>query len=197
MKSLDINKITGKDFKPVSIEPKKKFSKRKLIIPLIVAVMLFALFVTINNFFNTYFFTFQTPVIFQSPVLMHKREVRLLSPIPEGVAHAQEPVEVIRLTEGARASMERNPIVTSKIKEVFGSKWQDAIELFHRESSLNPGAINPTSGACGLVQALPCSKLKCEFADVECQVKWGYDYVNNRYGDVSKALEFHDKKNWY
>lgn len=201
MKKIDLTKFTPGvaklDLGTVPVKSKPKFNKRKLILPTIVAILLFAAFVAINNFFNTYFFSFQTPVIFQSPVLLHKREVRLLSPIPEGVAHAQEQVEVIKLGVKAQACADKNPLTVSKIKAEFGSEWQDAVELFCRESSLNPGAINKSSGACGLVQALPCSKLKCEFADVECQVKWGKDYVTSRYGSAAKAVEFHDHNNWY
>lgn len=200
MKKIDLTKFTGgiseSDLGTVPVK-RSKFNKRKLILPTIVAILLFAAFVAINNFFNTYFFTFQTPVIFQSPILMHKREVKLLSPIPEGVAHAQEPVEVIKLGVKAQACADKNPLVVAELKKQFGADWQDAVELFCRESSLNPGAINKTSGACGLVQAYPCAKLKCEFADVACQVAWGKDYVSNRYGSAAKAVEFHDQNNWY
>jgi len=77
---------------------------------------------------------------------------------------------------------------------MYGSEWRYAAELIARESSFNPGAINPTSGACGLFQSLPCLKMKCELTDVDCQLRWGQTYVTNRYGSFKKALEFWDKK---
>lgn len=84
-----------------------------------------------------------------------------------------------------------------KIKEKFGEYGQEAIELYSRESGLNHKAVNPSSGACGLVQALPCSKMGCELEDLDCQLEWGYKYIKNRYGNAKKALEFHDQNNWY
>ena len=66
-----------------------------------------------------------------------------------------------------------------------------------KESGLNPYAVNKSSGACGLFQALPCSKLPCSLSDVACQAKWGVDYIKNRYGNPANALEFHYANNWY
>lgn len=95
--------------------------------------------------------------------------------------------------------MERDPGLTRKIRDTFGSEWRYAAELISREASFNKFAINPTSGACGLAQALPCTKLtkKCALEDEQCQLNWIKDYCNNRYGGVKKAVEFHDEKNWY
>lgn len=43
----------------------------------------FALLATVNSFFQSYYFSFQTPVIFQSPILIHEREIELKSPVVE------------------------------------------------------------------------------------------------------------------
>lgn len=90
-----------------------------------------------------------------------------------------------------------NGDVVSVISKYAGAATPAAIELWRRESGLRPGAINKSSGACGLVQALPCSKLPCSLSDTECQVKWGTEYVSRRYGGFEQALAFHDKNNWY
>lgn len=80
----------------------------------------------------------------------------------------------------------------------FGEhEWGAMQILIGKESGLNPYAINPTSGACGMFQALPCSKLPCELSDVACQVNWGMNYIKNRYGTPSNALDFHKRNNWY
>lgn len=77
--------------------------------------------------------------------------------------------------------------------------WEDAADLNSYENGFNPMAINPTSGACGLSQSLPCYKLssKCELGDIKCDLKWQKDYISGRYGTVTKALEFWYVNNWY
>ena len=58
-----------------------------------------------------------------------------------------------------------------------------------RESGFNLQAVNKVSGACGLGQALPCSKMNCplDFKGADCQIKWVINYVQKRYGDPIKA----------
>lgn len=93
--------------------------------------------------------------------------------------------------------MDRHPGLTGKIKATFGNDWLYGAELIAREASFNKLAINPSSKACGLAQALPCSKMKCELEDEDCQLEWIREYVNQRYGGVKNAVLFHDKNNWY
>jgi hypothetical protein len=69
--------------------------------------------------------------------------------------------------------------------------------LLMAESGINPLAVNKTSGACGLGQALPCSKMKCELTDVECQLDWVMQYIKNRYGSIRAANEWQLEKGWY
>lgn len=44
--------------------------------------------------------------------------------------------------------------------------------IYCHESGNSPGSINAKSGACGLGQALPCSKLPCSLSDYACQDTW-------------------------
>jgi hypothetical protein len=88
-----------------------------------------------------------------------------------------------------------NTGISGQIAKFYGDDWTKYAELIARESSFNPQAINPTSGACGLGQFLPCSKLKCELNDVDCQLKAIQNYVLVRYGSIDKALLFHDLNN--
>lgn len=85
------------------------------------------------------------------------------------------------------------------IREVTGSEAEHYTELWTHESGLRFDAKNPSSGACGIVQALPCSKLPCGLTikDVECQIRWGLSYVEQRYGSGTQALNFWDENNWY
>lgn len=93
--------------------------------------------------------------------------------------------------------MNLRPGLMSRIKNVFGEGWTYAAELIWRESSFNEFAINPTSGACGLAQALPCGKMECNLEDIDCQLEWIKNYTDERYGGAENALLFHTKVGWY
>jgi hypothetical protein len=72
--------------------------------------------------------------------------------------------------------------------------------IVQKESGGNPYAINSSSGACGLFQALPCSKLLnvCgSLSNVSCQIQWGKDYAIGRYGSYSAAQAFWISHKWW
>lgn len=73
----------------------------------------------------------------------------------------------------------------------------NAVELINRESGCNPNAANPSSGACGVAQELPCGKSGCSLGDGACQVRWMNSYVLGRYGSWAAAVAFHNANNWY
>lgn len=73
----------------------------------------------------------------------------------------------------------------------------NARELIGRESGCNPYARNPSSGACGVAQELPCGKSGCALGDGACQVRWMNGYVLGRYGSWSAAVAFHNANNYY
>lgn len=67
-------------------------------------------------------------------------------------------------------------------------------KLINHESGCRTNAVNPKSGACGIPQAWPCSKLPCPLnnSGAVCQLKWMDNYVKSRYGSWDAALNF-----WY
>lgn len=69
--------------------------------------------------------------------------------------------------------------------------------LIQRESSWNPSAVNASSGACGLVQSLPCSKLGPNWSDPVTALIWGNEYVQQRYGGWQGALAHSYATGWY
>lgn len=71
--------------------------------------------------------------------------------------------------------------------------------IFAHESGNNPLAINPTSGACGLGQSLPCSKLLavCLLSDYNCQVEFFTEYANQRYGGWDAAMAVWESQGWW
>ncbi len=73
--------------------------------------------------------------------------------------------------------------------------------LFTRESGWNPSAKNKSSGAYGIPQALPASKMASAGADWQTnphtQVRWGVSYVNARYGSACGAWAHSESHGWY
>ena len=72
-----------------------------------------------------------------------------------------------------------------------GVPYSAAVEqLIIRESGCRPDAINPSSGACGIPQSLPCSKMPCTLQDPVCQIKWMDSYIRGRYNTWERAYAF-------
>lgn len=85
---------------------------------------------------------------------------------------------------------------------VPADQWSCFNTLIEKESGWRPFVWNAGgSGAYGLVQALPASKMSSEGSDWETngatQLRWGLDYMNERYGGPCAALQFHLSHNWY
>lgn len=75
--------------------------------------------------------------------------------------------------------------------------WGYADFMVQKESGWNPDAKNKSSGACGLAQALPCSKLGPDWNNPVVALNWMNNYVNGRYGSWEKAYNFWKANRWY
>ena len=75
------------------------------------------------------------------------------------------------------------------------------VKLWNRESGWNPNAHNKSSGAHGVPQSLPASKMASEGADYYTngytQFRWGLKYIKNRYGSPSGAWAHSQRTGWY
>ncbi|WP_369213463.1 lytic transglycosylase domain-containing protein [Streptomyces flavofungini] len=84
---------------------------------------------------------------------------------------------------------------------VPGDQFQCFSNIVNHESTWNYKATNASSGAYGLVQALPGSKMSSAGADWQTnpatQIKWGLGYMNDRYGSPCGAWSFWQANNWY
>ncbi|MGR8008558.1 aggregation-promoting factor C-terminal-like domain-containing protein [Streptomyces hypolithicus] len=84
---------------------------------------------------------------------------------------------------------------------VPGDQFQCFSNIVNHESTWNYRASNPSSGAYGLVQALPGSKMSSAGADWQTnpatQIKWGLSYMDERYGSPCGAWSFWQANNWY
>ncbi|MBT3150795.1 transglycosylase SLT domain-containing protein [Streptomyces sp. CHD11] len=81
------------------------------------------------------------------------------------------------------------------------AEFQCFSKIVQHESGWNPTATNASSGAYGLVQALPASKMASAGSDWKTnpatQIKWGLDYMNDRYGSACDAWSFWQSNHWY
>ncbi|MFC9288233.1 transglycosylase SLT domain-containing protein, partial [Streptomyces sp. NPDC057052] len=73
-------------------------------------------------------------------------------------------------------------------------QFQCFSNIVDHESGWNYKAVNPSSGAYGLVQAYPGSKMSSAGADWRTnpatQIKWGLNYMNDRYGSPCDAWAY-------
>ena len=81
------------------------------------------------------------------------------------------------------------------------SDWAATDYIVSHESSWNSAATNPSSGAYGLCQALPASKMASAGDDYKSnpvtQLKWCHDYANSRYGGWWKSFAYWQANRWW
>lgn len=79
-------------------------------------------------------------------------------------------------------------------------QWDALVKLWDQESSWSTTAQNP-SGAYGIPQALPASKLASAGANwktsAQTQIKWGLSYIKARYGSPEAAWAHEQAWGWY
>ncbi|MFI6806922.1 transglycosylase SLT domain-containing protein [Streptomyces luteogriseus] len=84
---------------------------------------------------------------------------------------------------------------------VPSGQFQCFSNIVDHESDWNYKAVNPSSGAYGMFQALPGSKMSSVGADWQTnpatQIKWGLNYMNDRYGSPCEAWTFWQANHWY
>lgn len=82
-----------------------------------------------------------------------------------------------------------------------GAEWDALVALWNRESGWRTEAKNPTSGAYGIPQSLPASKMASAGSDYltnpATQIKWGLGYIKSTYGSPSAAWAHEQSAGWY
>lgn len=89
---------------------------------------------------------------------------------------------------------------------IGGYGWGDdqfacLVSLWHKESGWRYNAYNSSSGAYGIPQALPGSKMSTAGADWQTnpatQIAWGLGYISGRYGTPCGAWGHSQSVGWY
>lgn len=80
-----------------------------------------------------------------------------------------------------------------------GGQWNALDALWMRESGWNNLARNPSSGAFGIPQGLPPSKMGAAAAggNAWAQILWGLGYIHSRYGTPAGAWAHEVSAGWY
>ena len=81
------------------------------------------------------------------------------------------------------------------------SQFSCLVSLWNQESGWNVTASNPSSGAYGIPQALPGSKMASAGADWQTdaatQIRWGLGYIKADYGSPCGAWSHEEADGWY
>ena len=114
------------------------------------------------------------------------------------ISLASRQVDLARQPEGAK-EVAKNLTTTTY-------QWSDAQftcldQLWTKESHWNYKARNKSSGAHGIAQALPATKMEVVGTDWRTnpvtQITWGLKYISERYKTPCKAWSKFKRSNWY
>ena len=82
-----------------------------------------------------------------------------------------------------------------------GDQMSCLVRLWNQESGWRANAVNPSSDAYGIAQALPPGKMSSAGPDwltnADTQINWGLGYIKGRYGSPCGAWAHEVSNNWY
>jgi hypothetical protein len=111
---------------------------------------------------------------------------------------------VSRQVELARTPIGAKKVAKSILIDEYGfaeKEYSCLNQLWTKESNWNYKSRNKKSGAHGIPQALPASKMNVVSTDWRTnpvtQIRWGLRYISIRYETPCKALAKHKRSNWY
>lgn len=151
-----------------------------------------------------------TALAVSAQVNIQKQTSRLIgktTPIVE--AHTQTPkAQAAESTPTPVAVPVEQPKQTPQTNEdmmiaagISPSDFTYASYIFMKESGFRHTAINKSSGATGICQSLPASKMASAGADYMTnpvtQLKWCNGYAIGRYGSWANAYNFWTRNHWW
>ena len=111
---------------------------------------------------------------------------------------------VSRQVELARTPFGAKKVAKSILLDEYGfaeKEYKCLNQLWTKESNWNYKSRNKKSGAHGIPQALPASKMNVVSTDWRTnpvtQIRWGLRYISIRYETPCKALSKHKRSNYY
>ncbi|WP_218040732.1 lytic transglycosylase domain-containing protein [Actinomadura sp. WMMB 499] len=104
---------------------------------------------------------------------------------------------------GGNTSVSENKAIGKQMNAVKGWSgcWSALESLWTKESGWNERAQNPSSGAYGIPQSLPGTKMASAGSDwqtnARTQIAWGLNYIDARYGTPCEAWGHSQSVGWY
>ena len=121
--------------------------------------------------------------------------VNLETTVPSLSEIKADPVAITALA--APISIEElKTLANLSVSKRFGSRYVTAFDaVVNRESSWNLKAVNASSGACGLMQKLPCNGINTKSASE--QIEAMESYIADHYTNPINALDHENNYGWY
>jgi hypothetical protein len=136
------------------------------------------------------------------PIVVHAEQIKKIAVAPAPVAKiVPNPAPVIPPVDPPPPKP--TPSIAGNHEELLSEAGIPATahpaadKIIQLESSWDIHSVEPTTGACGLAQELPCGKSGCTTSQPVCELRWANTYVTSRYGSWDAALSFHYAHNWY
>jgi hypothetical protein len=119
-----------------------------------------------------------------------------------GSSGGSSPVQSVGGGVGGTAA--QNKALGQRMAAAFGwtgAQWTALNNIAMAESGWRTDATNPSSGAYGIPQALPASKLATAGSNwrtsAAVQIAWMLRYIKSTYGNPVNAWNFHLAHGWY
>lgn len=139
----------------------------------------------------------------RAPLVGADSQARAQAPGESPAPAAPAPAPPAEIPDGCD-SYSGNRLIGCTILPEFGfglDQMPSLDSLWTHESGWNHQASNTSSGAYGIPQALPGSKMQSAGDDWETnpatQIRWGLGYITDRYGSPDAAWAFFQNNGWY
>ncbi|GAB78031.1 hypothetical protein SAMN05421595_0547 [Austwickia chelonae] len=121
----------------------------------------------------------------------------------KAIAKAKADAEAAKAASLARAQADPRSVARTLVAQRGWGPGEFACldQLWNKESRWQFNATNASSGAYGIPQSLPASKMASAGADWKVnpttQITWGLGYISGRYGSPCAAWGHSQSHNWY
>lgn len=127
-------------------------------------------------------------------------------------AKAEQKAKLAQVAEASKKASAAAPAPAPQPVKVSGTceQWMaqagitdiaNASFIFHKESGCNPNAVNASSKAHGVCQALPGNKMATAgsdwYSNPITQMRWCQSYAIGRYGSWANAVAFWKANRWW
>jgi len=122
----------------------------------------------------------------------------------EAAKHVDNPPAPAPTPSGSGATPSQAKAIALSLLPNYGfssSQYSCLVNLWNYESGWRYNALNRSSGAYGIPQSLPASKMASVGSDwrtnATTQIKWGLGYIKSRYGSPCGAWSHEQSHSWY